>query len=467
MIQGYAIPNATMLGNNGAYKSEFYKALEGAKAAGATVEDAPCLLARGVNAYNAGLPSTPSLLIVPQFYKAGNLYQDVPPFVAEDSTMRFAVSRNTTATRVNSSGLIESVASGVLRLDYPIGGGCPAALIEPAATNLASRSEEFDNASWFKVGINTTGTPPWVNVETAPNGTMTADKIIATAASGNHYINRAASTQTGQHTFSVFAKAAEYGFIRLQDINAGKYNVRFDLINGTATGTGASIENYGNGWYRCIVTYDGGGANVANGLMGIPTSGTTFSYTGDGTSGIFVWGAQLETGAIPTSYIPTTTGSATRAAEVCTVSGVSGYIGQTEGTIYAEFEIRSDSTTRRLFGLSDGTQSNRVFLYYTSNALRAQIQSTDISLGNPAAGYHKVAFAYQQSGVSGTLFASLDGGAVVSGTAGTFPSALKEVFFGKREDFADTQQWNARIRAAAIYTTRLSNDQLANITRLT
>ncbi len=75
MIQGYAIPNATMLGNNGAYKSEFYKALEGAKAAGATVEDAPCLLARGVNAYNAGLPSTPSLLIVPQFYKDGNLYQ--------------------------------------------------------------------------------------------------------------------------------------------------------------------------------------------------------------------------------------------------------------------------------------------------------------------------------------------------------------------------------------------------------
>jgi hypothetical protein len=232
---------------------------------------------------------------------------------------------------------------------------------------------------------------------------------------------------------------------------------------GTSTSCTGSVENYGNGWYRVAVRITTGASpsgSPVTYLMRLPAALST-------GQGFLTALPQLETGAIPTSYIPTTTGSATRAAEVCTVSGVSGYIGQTEGTIYAEFEIRSDSTTRRLFGLSDGTQSNRVFLYYTSNALRAQIQSTDISLGNPAAGYHKVAFAYQQSGVSGTLFASLDGGAVVSGTAGTFPSALKEVFFGKREDFADTQQWNARIRAAAIYTTRLSNDQLANITRLT
>jgi hypothetical protein len=253
----------------------------------------------------------------------------------------------------------------------------------------------------------------------------------------------------------------------------------FDLQTGALVASGgtadtnraASIENYGNGWYRCRFTATCNTTSTGVGVIPvlITASGDTRTASFTGVTGdiLYGWGAQVETGSIPTSYIPTTAASATRNADVCTVSGVSGYIGQTEGTLYAEFEIRSDSTTRRLFGLSDGTQSNRVFLYYTSNALRAQIQSTDISLGNPAAGYHKVAFAYQQSGVSGTLFASLDGGAVVSGTAGTFPSALKEVFFGKREDSADTQQWNARIRAAAIYTTRLSNDQLANITRLT
>jgi hypothetical protein len=422
-------------------------------------------VARGQEAYTDGLPATPSLLIVPQFYKAGNLYQDVPPFVAEDSTMRFTVSRNTTATRVNSSGLIDSVASGVPRIDW-LGQSCPALLVEASGQNLCLQSEAIGITSWSNTAVTAS---PNVSATLDPAGGNTAEKIIATAVSGNHFTTRAASTQVGQHTFSVFAKVAEYSFIRLQDFNTAKYNVWYDLVSGTANGTGASIQNYGNGWYRCIVTYDGSGASVANGLVGVPVSGGGVSYTGDGTSGVYVWGAQLETGSVATTYIPTTTAAVSRAADVISASGalVSGLIGQMEGTVYAEFEIRSDSTTRRLFGLSDGTQLNRVFLYYTSNALRAQIQSTDISLGNPAAGYHKVAFAYQQSGVSGTLFASLDGGAVVSGTAGTFPSALKEVFFGKREDSADTQQWNARIRSAAIYTTRLSNEQLANLTRLT
>jgi hypothetical protein len=104
-------------------------------------------------------------------------------------------------------------------------------------------------------------------------------------------------------------------------------------------------------------------------------------------------------------------------------------------------------------------------LVYSSNALRAQIQSSTISLGNPADGYHKVAFAYQQSGVSGNLFASLDGGAIVSGTtAGTFPSVLNTINVGKIEDTAATSQWNARIRSAAIYKTRLPNYLLESAT---
>ncbi len=110
-------------------------------------------MARGQEAYTDGLPATPSLLIVPQFYKAGNLYQDVPPFVAEDSTMRFAVSRNTTATRVNSSGLIESVASGVPRIDW-LGQSCPALLVEPSAQNQALWSRDLSvSGTWAVSGI--------------------------------------------------------------------------------------------------------------------------------------------------------------------------------------------------------------------------------------------------------------------------------------------------------------------------
>jgi hypothetical protein len=258
------------------------------------------------------------------------------------------------------------------------------------------------------------------------------------------------------------------------------FYANFDLQLGTISATGsvsadtnrtASIENYGNGWYRCRLTATcnaGGSAGSAFALISSSGSTRTLSFSGTTTDILYGWGAQLETGSIATSYIPTTTASATRNAEVITLSGaVSGCIGQTQGTIYAEFEIRSDTTTRRLFALSDGTQTNRVFLYYTSNALRAQIQGTSISLGDPAAGYHKVAFAYQQSGVSGTLFASLDGGAVVSGTSAAFPASLTDINIGKIETTAASSSfWNARIRAAAPYTTRLTNAELVALTTL-
>jgi hypothetical protein len=106
-------------------------------------------------------------------------------------------------------------------------------------------------------------------------------------------------------------------------------------------------------------------------------------------------------------------------------------------------------------------------LVYSGNALRAQIQSTTISLGNPADGFHKVAFAYEQNGASGTMTASLDGGAVVSGTSAAYPTTLNTVNVGKIEDTTTTSLINSRLRAAAIYTTRLSNEQLQSLTRLT
>jgi hypothetical protein len=346
----------------------------------------------------------------------------------------FSVSRNTTATRVNSSGLIESVASGVPRIDW-LGQSCPGLLVEASGQNQALWSRDLSvSGTWAASGI--TAVRNAVGADGAASGATT---LTSTAASATITQNISHASQS--RIFSAYMRRV------------------------SGTGQIQLTTNGGTNWQTVTLTsafapFNSGAQTVASGQVGI-----RMIASGDVIEVDFT---QAEIGPVATSPITTTSGAVSRAADVISASGalVSSLIGQTEGTIYAEFEIRSDSTTRRLFGLSDGTQLNRVFLYYTSNALRAQIQSTDISLGNPAAGYHKVAFAYQQSGVSGTLFASLDGGAVVSGTAGTFPSALKEVFFGKREDSADTQQWNARIRAAALYTTRLTDAQLAELTRL-
>jgi hypothetical protein len=212
-----------------------------------------------------------SLVIIPSGYKTSKVYSAKPTDGAGD--LSFTRS-NDTATRVGPDGLIEKVR-----------------------TNLALYSEQFENGYWAKVAATATA-----DATTAPDGTTTADKIVATATSGNHFI-RTTATQTGEFTFSVFAKASEYTNLKLQDVNAGTYNCTYDLSSGTASGTGASIQSVGSGWYRCSVTYKSSGSTVSNSLIGAPS--TNVNYTGDGTSGIFVWGAMLETGVL-TPYIATT-----------------------------------------------------------------------------------------------------------------------------------------------------------------
>jgi hypothetical protein len=438
---GYGLPFVAQHGTN-PYKTQWAAALEGAKGAGATVEDenagtGSCLVARGQEAYTDGLPATPSLLIVPQFYKAGNLYQDVPPFVAEDSTMRFAVSRNTTATRVNSSGLIESVASGVPRIDW-LGQSCPALLVEASGQNQALWSRDLSvSGTWAASGI--TAVRNAVGADGAASGATT---ITSTAASGT--ITQALSHASQSRIFSAFIRRVSgSGAIQLTT-NGG---TNWDTVTVTTAYTQlASVAR-----------------TVASGTVGIRMIASGDVIEVDYTQG--------EVGPVATSPIPTTTASATRAADVISASGalVSGLIGQTEGTLYAEFEYRTNTSERRLIALSNGTTSDRVMVWTLNNILYAQVEGGSLILANPITeGYHKLAFAYEQNGVSGNLFASLDGAAVVSGTSAAFPASLTDINIGKSEATAtSTFFWNARIRATAIYTTRLTNDQLANITRLT
>ncbi len=293
MIQGYAIPNATMLGNNGAYKSEFYKALEGAKAAGATVEDAPCLLARGVNAYNAGLPNTPSLLIVPQFYKAGNLYQDVPPFVAEDSTMRFTVSRNTTAMRVDSSGLIESVASGVPRIDW-LGQSCPALLVEASASNgiLNSTDTTTNWTCWsgFTSGVidvlGVSGVNLQVNTSGSNIGAGTGNGNIARTnnnvalASGSTYTLSFFIKKTGAHTIGGYY--ASITGAASGDLGGG-FNVSGSFSSGSIYNTAGTtnrirrVEQWGTDVYRCSETFTMTASGTLTTFRLAPVSGVTLA----------------------------------------------------------------------------------------------------------------------------------------------------------------------------------------------
>ena len=418
------------------------------------------------------MPAAPSLLIVPYRSKTGKLYSQIPTSGAGD----FTVTRNTEARRFTSAGLIASVASGIPRLDYYTSGGtagCPALLVEPAATNLCLQSENLLTTWVLLNGTASTGTTA---AFTAPDGTTNADLFTESTdvLASNHQLSQSISTAVvsgTSYTLSCFFKAtAANRSARLSLSSAlfsGSPQAFFDVtsgIVGTTTDCTARIENYGSGWYRCIMTAICDTAGTASVFVS-SASGNTRDYIGNGSASLYLWGAQLETGSVATSYIPTTTGTGSRSADVISVSGaVSGSIGQTEGTMYVEFEATNDASTRRLLTLSDGNQLNRIMIYYTASSWRAQIQGTSISLGNFTSGYHKIAFAYQQNGVSGNLFASIDGGAVVSGTSATFPTSLSTVNLGKIEDTTSSSFLNARIRAVALYTTRLTNAELAALT---
>jgi hypothetical protein len=273
-----------------------------------------------------------------------------------------------------------STINSAPRFDHnPVTGESLGLLVEEQRTNLLVRSEEFDNASWSKVRSSITA-----NTIVAPDGTLTADKIVEdTSASATHAVTQsiiqAANTTS---TFSVNAKAAERSFVNLRITVDGVNFIRcgFDLSNGTAgtpenggngSGAVASIQSVGNGWYRCAISGIQSSTNSnPQAQIFIATGTTTASapYTGDGTSGIYLWGAQLEVGAFPTSYIPTTTAAVTRSADVASISGsnFSSWYRADEGTAFVEGQ-RFTTGSSILFSIDDGTSVNRQSIIYNTN----------------------------------------------------------------------------------------------------
>ena len=175
---------------------------------------------------------------------------------------------------------------------------------------------------------------------------------------------------------------------------------------------------------------------------------------------------QLETGSIATTYIPTTTAAVSRAADSISASGalVSGLIGQTEGTIYAEIDFRNLVGSPRIITVNDGTTDNRLMFFYTGTNLIFGVQSSGstvatLAFNTTTAGIYKLAGAYKQN----DFVFYVNGTQAATDTSGNVPVTLTRIDIGTELGF---NFLNNRIRAAALYTTRLSNDQLAELTRL-
>jgi hypothetical protein len=419
--------------------------------------------------------STPSLLNIPYLIKAGTLYSQIP----ETGLGDFAVTRVTSpatnrSTRVNADGFIELVNDNVPRLDYPRGGainGCAALLVEPSAVNLALQSENFTPATWGLVNMVAYGSGSVLDSTATrdPYGTNVADFIVPNTTLSQHRADQTTVSAAGSYTFSVFLKSGGYDFAR---IRIGLAGANFNLANGTitATDTGivSAIQSYGNGWYRCIISKASSAANEII-RVNVADSASAPDFQGNGTSGLYFFGAQYETGTVPTSYIPTTTQAITRGDEVIRKTGITSLIGQSEGTIYFEVEVTDEARTKWICSLDTSNISfiqmvvmpNRTILVSSNNAGSAVISpltSSALSIG-----YHKLAFAYNTATNGCIMY--IDGVQNPVATRTVVAPGLPVLNNMSVGNFTTvTVQLKAHVRAGAVYPNRLSNSELATLT---
>lgn len=227
----------------------------------------------------------------------------------------YTFSRSGTATYVDEDGVIQTAASGVLRNSH-YEGTVRTFLLEGASTNQITQSEDL-GTTWAHTNATAS-----TNAIAAPDGTTTADKLVEDAtAAVQHRTNFTPSSSAGAQTFSVFLKAGERtnAGLRIGTVGLGfTWDLSTCTLAGSHTGATAIIEDYGNGWCRCSLTVASAAANdvCRINLRNAPAGDT---YDGDGTSGFYVWGAQLEELGFGTSYIPTAGSSATRNADSLSV----------------------------------------------------------------------------------------------------------------------------------------------------
>jgi hypothetical protein len=355
------------------------------------------------------------------------------------------------------------------RIDYT-NGSCPSLLVEPQRTNLCPTSSNF-GVTLFNVTVSR-------NVVTAPNGNNEADRLLDNNANDEHLLSQNYSSITNgtTYTYSCFFKSDGTGGRAVIRTYVGNWVYAvYNLNNGTVAFTDgsltASIQNFGNGWYRCILTttavmdYDPMVTQI-----GVANSSNQYIYQGTSNLGLYFHGYQAEQGSYATSYIPTTSTAVTRNADVISKTGISSLIGQTEGTIYAEIKVNKliGTASRYIFHISDGTANNRIYMAFSgssSNILRGRIfnsgtlQCSIDSSTITTTGTYKLALAYKNNDI---VF-YINGVQIGVDTSASIPTCSR-VDIG--HNYAGASQLGDNIVNANIFKTRLTNSELQSLTTL-
>jgi hypothetical protein len=254
------------------------------------------------------------------------------------------------------------------RIDYSEG-GCPSLLLEPQRTNLATYSEDFSNAAWSKTGATISA-----DSTTSPDGTSNADTLTGNGSDLTIRLLQIVTLSAGTYTLSFFVKKNNHRFasILFSGFSSGDKTAFYDLDSEITDNADATITPYNNGWYLCTLTTTISGPDLT-GTIRLYAAGSytqnAFASTADANGkSIYVWGAQLEAGSYPTSYIPTNSAAVTRNADSCELTGVADLLGDSEGTLYFEGSVFDADGSGFGITLSDGTTNNRVYIGKNSSA---------------------------------------------------------------------------------------------------
>ena len=403
-----------------------------------------------------------SLVHIPSGYKSGTLYNVLP----NDADGDFDFTRASTATRVDENGLIETIATGTPRLNYPLLDGVvqdnPTLLLEPQRTNLITYSE--DTTTW---GKNQTPVVT-LNNGIAPDGTQSSDKAVVNSISEGFYNFSAGTVTSGTtYTTSIFIKhisgvqTIRFGFAGT-GFGGDNDNV-FNIVNGTIVSSVANstnqIINYGNGWFRLICTKAATATNTG-GFILYGNVNAEIQYN--------VWGAQIEVGSYPTSYIPSLTGSqTTRSADAANGAGTANDFNDSEGVLYANIAAIDDAETiTRRFALNSEGTFIGLRIEYANNAINTVLYDGSANQYNQSfsfndlSSFRKIAFKYKASDFA-VYIDGFEYGAQASGTtlsAGTLNNLSFEIFTG------GSNQFKGKTKEVIAFNEALSDTELEALT---
>jgi hypothetical protein len=391
----------------------------------------------------------------------------------EQRSSATAYTKTTTTAITNYIPVLMTAPAGVPRLDYnPTTGQALGLLIEDQRVNLLTYSSDFfSNAVWTKNAIAIT-----TATNIAPDGTQTATKIIPIATSGFHEVYQTATvTATAVYTQTCYMKMGEYQYGYLYNTGSTT-GIIFNLANGTlgsviiSAPTSSSITPVGNGWYKCSITYTNGAGTSAATWIGASNSSSTGNITGDGYSGIYIWGAQLEAGAFATSYIPTTSAQVTRNADQASMQGTnfSSWYNQAQGTVCVDYDFNATigiNANAGIFALNNYntvvTVISRVDIRYanaanTSNGVGLNVPNVGTMLTGGK--LNKIASSYS---VASSIYAS-NYGTTSTYSLTVMPNPMTQFIIGGID--ANVGQTGGHIRKIAYYPQALSSQNLVALT---